>query len=331
MSIEWQSVGRQSAFESDSSTRGGKKYPASTLLASSARLGWSTLFAELRSHESIETSIVVPQYVEICVVIDGNENALVTRKGGGQIQQAIPKSGTIWLSPIGIGDEIAVSAPVPRVMHLYLPTATFRRLSDAFNLPGVPGHSIRYAAGFRDEVIHNIALSLLSEMIHETAASRMYAEMASLMLAGHIIQRYCDCGYPTPRPNVSHPLDHARVRRVLDYMADHISDQITLEELAHVACLSTFHFARVFALAVGVPPHRYLSRMRLENAMAALAVGRLPLSEIALGACFSSQASFTRAFRRATGMTPGEYRQRRTEFKAVSLVVRQDVQSSNAP
>ena len=330
MSIEWRSVGRQSAFESGSSTRGGKKYPASTLLASSARLGWSTLFAELRAHESMEASMAVPQYVEICAVIEGNDNALLTRKGAAQIQQAVPESGIIWLSPMRVGDEIAVSAPLPKVMHLYLPTSTFRHLSDEFNLPGASNQTIAKVAGFRDEVIYNIALSLLSEIIHETAAGRMYAEMASLMLAGHIIQRYCDYGSPVCKPNVSHPLDYARLRRVLDYMADHICDQITLEELADVACLSTFHFARVFALAVGVPPHRYLSRMRLENAMAALAAGRLPMSEIALKACFSSQASFTRAFRRATGMTPGEYRQRRTANKAASFATYQIGQSSNA-
>jgi AraC family transcriptional regulator len=50
--------------------------------------------------------------------------------------------------------------------------------------------------------------------------------------------------------------------------------------------------------------------MRLENAMAEIAAGRLPLAEVALNARFSSQASFTRAFRRATGMTPAEYRRR---------------------
>jgi len=90
-----------------------------------------------------------------------------------------------------------------------------------------------------------------------------------------------------------------------------IEAAIVLEELARVACLSTFHFARVFTLAIGVPPHRYVSRMRLENAMAEIAAGRLSLAEVALNARFSSQASFTRAVRRATGMTPGEYRHRR--------------------
>lgn len=314
MLIGWVSANRLAACESGSLTRGVMNYPTSRLLASSETLGWSAIFAELRSHEDFDSHIMHPQYVELCVVIEGNENAVVTRKGADLYQREVARTGTIWVSPIGVSYEIAVSAPVPKLMHLYLPTATFQRLGNEFNLPGNPGLSIRYAPGFRDEVIHNIALSLLSEITQETAASRMYAETASLMLAGHLIQRYSDSGSPTPQSPISPSLDHARLGRVLDYMAEHITDQITLEDLANVACLSTFHFARMFALSVGVPPHRYLSKIRLENAMAALAVGRLPISEIALKSCFSSQASFTRAFRRATGMTPGEYRQRRTDI-----------------
>ena len=82
-------------------------------------------------------------------------------------------------------------------------------------------------------------------------------------------------------------------------------------DLAGIAGYSLFHFARKFTLAVGVPPHRYISRIRLENAMAELAAGKLPLAEIAFNAHFSSQASFTRAFHRATGMTPREYQRHR--------------------
>jgi AraC family transcriptional regulator len=51
--------------------------------------------------------------------------------------------------------------------------------------------------------------------------------------------------------------------------------------------------------------------MRLGKTMAELAAGKLPLAEIAFNAHFSSQASFTRAFHRATGMTPKEYRRHR--------------------
>jgi AraC family transcriptional regulator len=62
---------------------------------------------------------------------------------------------------------------------------------------------------------------------------------------------------------------------------------------------------------MGVSPKRYVSRMRLDKAMAELAAGKLPLVQIALNAGFSSQASFTRAFSRATGTTPQEYRRQR--------------------
>jgi len=245
------------------------------------------------------------------MVVAGNKDGLVRRTAAGFYQEAMPKTGAIWLSPAGVGKEIAITAPIPQTMHLYLPTALFDRLSDDFNLTVAPAHSIRYLAGIYDEVIQQIGCSILSELANETAASRMYVETASLTLAARLLQKYCDSGACAPTESSAHSLDHIRLRRVLDYIAANIEDDITLENLAGIAGYSAFHFARKFTLAMGIPPHRYISRMRLENAMAELAAGKLPLAEIALNAQFSSQASFTRAFHRATGMTPKEYQRRR--------------------
>jgi transcriptional regulator GlxA family with amidase domain len=109
----------------------------------------------------------------------------------------------------------------------------------------------------------------------------------------------------------SRRLEHARLRRVLEYISAHLPDEVTVADLARVACLSTSHFAHTFRLTVGVSPHRCISRMRLEKAMTEVAAGTLPLAQVALNAGFSSQASFTRAFHRATGVTPGNYRRHR--------------------
>ena len=294
-------------------THGARKYPTSALLRSSAGRGWSTISAELRWHGVSETPIIVPQHVELCLAVAGNDNGRVRRTGAGQCQEIIPTTGAMCLAPIGVGDnQLTITAPLPKTMHFYLPTTLFRRLSDDFNLPGAPAHSIRYAAGVRDEVIHQLGLSILSEMTTETAAGRMFVETASLALAARLVHKYCDSGSCTLPAPASHPLNHVRLRRVLDYILAHLADEITLADLARVAGLSTFHFARMFTLAIGVSPHRYVSRMRLENATAEIAAGRLPLAQIALNARFSSQASFTRAFRRATGLTPGEYGRRRS-------------------
>ena len=293
-------------------THGVRKYPpTSALLASSAGLGWSTMTVELRSHGVIEAPAIVPQHVEIFLVVAGNKDGLVRRAGAGFYQEAMPKTGAIWLSPAGVGKEIVITAPIPQTMHLYLPTTLFDRLKDDFNLPVAPAHSIRHAFGIGDDVIDQVGRSILSELTVETAAGRMYVETASLMLAARLILKYCDCGSSALTALDAHPLDHVRLRRVLDYISTNVDEDITLADLARVGGQSPFHFARKFTLAMGVSPKRYVSRMRLDKAMAELAAGRLPLAQIALNAGFSSQASFTRAFRRATGMTPLEYRRRR--------------------
>jgi hypothetical protein len=186
-------------------THGLKKYPTSALLKSSAGLGWSTISAELRSHGVSETPVIVPQHVELCLAVAGSDKGLVRRTGAGQYQETKPTTGAIWLSPIGVGDnEITITAPLPKTMHLYLPTTLFRRLSDDFNLPGAPAHSIRYVAGVRDEVIYQIGLSMLSEMTSETAAGRMFVETGSLALAARLVHKYCDSGSCTlPAPLAS--------------------------------------------------------------------------------------------------------------------------------
>jgi AraC family transcriptional regulator len=85
------------------------------------------------------------------------------------------------------------------------------------------------------------------------------------------------------------------MRRVLDYIEHNLEEEFTINDLAQVAHLSIFHFARMFANTMGMPPQRYVSQRRLEAAKKMIGAGRFPLSEIAFRSGFSSQASFTRA------------------------------------
>ena len=292
--------------------QGDSKYPTSTqLLKSSNDLGWSTLTAELRSHSHYEgPGAAAPANMEVGIVVRGSEEGLVTYKFAGSWQHARLTTGSIWLRPMGRkSDEAHIRSPQVQVIHLGIPNVVFARLMDDYNLPALPGHSIRHSCGgVQDELINQIGLSVLSEMMCPTAAGRMLVETSSLLLAARLVHTHSEIGLTrSPIPS-RHGLDDVRLRRVLAYIEEHLADDIAVADLANVACLSIFHFTRAFAATMGVPPHRYVSRRRLESAKEMIATGRASLGEIALDCRFSSQSSFTRAFRRATGMTPAEYR-----------------------
>ena len=288
---------------------GRRKYPRSKLLLSSAGRGWSTIGAELRAHPAGSIASVIQQSVEIVIALRGADDGFVLRAGAGRRQETRPATGTVWLAPIGIGDEeISITAPIPEALHLYLPASQFNRLAEQYNLARSPVHSIQYLGGLRDELIRQLGLGVLAEMKRESSTSRMFAEVSSLMLAARLAHDYADGTAPGLPAGRSGRLGNGRLRRVLDHIDQHLEEEITVAQLARLANLSDFHFARMFTATLGIPPCRYVSRRRLENAMAMLAAGKLPLAEIAHRSHFSSQASFSRAFRRATGMTPGAYR-----------------------
>jgi len=297
------------------------KYQASTLLNSSRDLGWSTMFAELRSHGPYEQPGTAGPHLEIALAVRGSDEGLVATKFAGNWRRVRPTTGTIWLRPTATeADECRMAPSAWEAIHLYISSVVFARLKDDYNLPAAPESSIRYSCGVQDELINQIGLSVLSEMTSPTAAGRMLVETSSLLLAARLAYAHAETELIRLPILTPHRLDDRRLRRVLAYVEEHLAEDITVADLANVACLSIFHFTRAFAAATGVPPHRYVSRRRLESAMAEIAAGRLPLAQIALNARFSSQASFTRAFRHATGMTPAEYRlHRRGSSTQISL------------
>ena len=98
------------------------------------------------------------------------------------------------------------------------------------------------------------------------------------------------------------------IRRVREYIDSHLGENVRIETLATLVGLSAYHFARAFKQSIGVPPHEFILRQRLERAGQMLHGTELPLSEIAVAVGFSDQSHFARHFRRQTGITPSAAR-----------------------
>lgn len=99
-----------------------------------------------------------------------------------------------------------------------------------------------------------------------------------------------------------------RLKRVMQYIDDNLDAKVTLQHLAAVAGLSRMHFAAQFRAAVGMRPHDYLLKRRIERAQELLLRADASLVDIALTVGFQTQAHFTTVFKRFAGDTPYQWR-----------------------
>jgi AraC family transcriptional regulator len=100
------------------------------------------------------------------------------------------------------------------------------------------------------------------------------------------------------------------VQRVIEHVASHLDEALALETLASQACLSPFHFHRVFRGMVGETPMELGRRLRLERAAWRLLHTDTPVTTIAFGAGFETHEAFSRAFRSSYAEAPSVFRRR---------------------
>lgn len=169
------------------------------------------------------------------------------------------------------------------------------------------GHSATTPVLYSDDAALGALLPLLEREIPIGSATRRLM-IDSLSLAIAVALARVDPGI-FAREAARITLPKWRLRRLLDFVEAHLSEPISLDDLAEVACLSPFHFSRVFKQATGITPHRYLAKRRVERACEMLAQTALPIEEVARLCGFSSQKYFTSIFTQAVGVSPGRYRQ----------------------
>ncbi len=109
--------------------------------------------------------------------------------------------------------------------------------------------------------------------------------------------------------DIRHWADYqTRLDRVIDYIYDHLDERLDLNRLAEVACLSPYHWHRVYHGILGETVACTIRRLRLHRAAGDLVRSEASIRAIAVGCGFNSVQSFSRAFRASFGMSPGEYR-----------------------
>lgn len=129
----------------------------------------------------------------------------------------------------------------------------------------------------------------------------------------HDLVLACSPSYHLPsRPraaNGTSGLSDKALERTVAYIHAHLFDNLTLGDLARIACVSRFHFARMFRVRTGFSPMKYVQHERIEIAKHLLRTNEGNISAIAAALGFFDQSHFSRVFRKITGISPGRYAQ----------------------
>lgn len=225
------------------------------------------------------------------------------RRSLGQAVRPSEGAGSLCLMPSDVTSTWEISGPV-RLFHLYVPRAAVDRVvAEALGCdPALV--SLRDATYFRDPYMESVIRNSMLPLDWSAPADRLALSHASQMLIAYAASRYTD---RDPRALVARGgLAPAARRRVLDYIEANLDRPLVLGDLAGVAGLSAYHFARMFKRAVGESPHGFVLRRRVERARRMIAAGS-PLADVALACGFSGQSHFTARFRAVTGLTPGRF------------------------
>jgi AraC family transcriptional regulator len=157
----------------------------------------------------------------------------------------------------------------------------------------------------RDLVLERTAHRLLRQIAEPHPESSLAAEALALDLVAHLLVAHSNLTVPLGR---TRPIAPNRLKRAHEFVWANLERPLSLREMAQVAGMSVFHFARGFREATGLPPHRYLVEQRLLRARTLLHDAKRPVGDVARAVGYT-HSHFTALFTRYMGMAPSKFRE----------------------
>lgn len=271
-------------------------------MRTSCGLGWEGLYLSTQGEQPYRKAFDGAPSHLLILHLDGPVTVRRGRRGLTATRRIPP--GGLFLHPAETALDVELGGSLHTV-HVYL---SDELLQEAV---GGPGRAVRLVEkfGVTDPLLEQLVLALDGLVRDGGPTGRTYADQLGLTLASQLARQHSDdyraTVTPCVRPSGLTNQQYAAVRELMD---SRLGEPLPLEELATTAGLSVSQFARAFKARTGQPPHRYLMRLRVEQAARLLRTASLPIAEVAALCGFSHQEHLTRVLRAHLGTTPAALR-----------------------
>jgi len=207
---------------------------------------------------------------------------------------------------VDLSDNPVVSLNIPfDSVRFYIPQIALDEMANEAGMRRVRG---LYAPNFgdRDPVLYGLAQALAGAMEQPGDGTAMFSDCIALAFFAHIARAYG--GASGEERNAHGGLAPWQLRRALEFLNVNLAGDPTIAQVAHECGLSSSYFSRAFKQVTGIPPYRWLTKMRVERAKELLQEPGLELADIAQACGFVDQSHFTRVFSKSEGYSPGRWR-----------------------
>lgn len=273
----------------------------------SPRDGWGDLV--LQRYRNLPKQIEIPELSENVIVAHCSGPVLVEGRGERSgIEKQWIAQGQVGITPSGNAITRSFRGK-PDVILVHLVNQKLREVAEDMFDADPARLTLIPKIGVADELSYRLTRLLFEEAEHPSAGSCLMIETLARALMVHTLRTHSNLASRSPETPAT--IAPGRLRKVVDYMREHLEDDVSLAQLAEVGRLSLSRFSHAFRLAMGQPPYRFLLDLRLEKARELLEQRELSILDVGLRCGFSQPSHFASTFRKATGLTPREWRQER--------------------
>ncbi|MFH7027237.1 MAG: helix-turn-helix domain-containing protein [Heteroscytonema crispum UTEX LB 1556] len=278
-------------------------YPRPPILTS-FQAGWKGVSFGYMCQPAYELpEVCTPRWHTVAIFTHGAYAIHAERKLDGRFQREPVFGGDIVITPVNVGHGVSWEAEGDFIMFGMEPTV-FACAVDA------EPEQVELVPHFAtpDPLVYQIGLALKAVLQNNPGGSRLYAETMTTAMAVHLLQHY-STRKPILREYMGGLSKH-KLGQVIDYINNHLEQDLSLIELAAIAQMSPHYFSHLFKQSTSMTPHQYVIRCRVERAKELLLQGKLTIAEIAYKVGFANQSHLNRHFKRLLGVTPKAILQR---------------------
>ncbi|HVY68806.1 MAG TPA: AraC family transcriptional regulator, partial [Verrucomicrobiae bacterium] len=269
-------------------------------LLSSASSPWNGVLLEYHRLDAFE--VVDVSCMNHLAVLKVGTPALLECQFDGRLRRVEFQPGQINLLPAHLPHSTRGS-DLGELISVSLESEFLACAASAFD--GLHNLELVPKLALTDPLIESIILALKAEVEQGCPGGRLYGESLATALAVHLAHKHS--AHAPDRADRSGGLAKYQLRSAIEYIRQHVGEDISLRTLAAHVGISPFHFARMFKRSTGMAPHQYLMRYRVERAKQSLMRPDTSIADVAAQLGFCDQSHLAAHFKRVYGVTPKRF------------------------